>query len=131
MNAQIQAIQSALSVEGSDDRLHDLLVVYSQKLRQTLDKITDCVTNREGKYEKIEELRGEMNGAMEHILNDGEIGNYRSVTKIAAELKRVNDSLDRDIDKVYDLISDANALRDTVADLTMKIANIPLVSTAA
>jgi len=130
MNAQIQAIQSALSVEGSDDRLHDLLVVYSQKLRQTLDKITSCVSDRESKYDHIKLLQIEMSSAMDDMLDaDGE--DHRPVSKIAAELKRVNDSLDKDIDKVYDLISDANALRDTVTDLTMKIADIPLVSTAA
>ena len=133
MNAQIQAITDALTIDndGTPEQLHMLLVNRSQRLRQTLDKVTTCVTDREAKYAKIKELREEMDGAMDHIMNDGESGEYRPVTRIAADLKRVNDSLDKDIDKVYDLISDADALRCEVSDLVQKIADVPLVATAA
>lgn len=133
MNAQIQAISAALAIntDEGEDQLHRVLVNRSQRLRQVIDKITGAVDNREDKYDRIKELRTEMDGAMDHIINDGETGEYRPVTQIAAELKRVNDSLDKDIEKVYDLISEADALRDEIHDLVQMIAEIPLVATAA
>lgn len=130
MNQHVEAIKSALVLDD-DTLMHCVLVQKSQKLRQLLDKVTNSVSDREVKYARIKELREEMDGAMDHILNDGETGDYRPVTQIAAELKRVNDSIDKEIDKVYDLISEADALRREVSDLTQKISEIPLVATAA
>lgn len=133
MNAKIQAITAALTITTDDgqEQLHRLLVNRSQKLRQTLDKITSTVDDRESKYTRIKELREEMDNAMANLLSDDSTDEHRSVTVIASELKRVNDSIDKEIDKVYDLISEANALRSEVTELTQKIADIPLVATAA
>lgn len=133
MNTQIQAITDALSIDldGTPEQLHLLLVNRSQKLRQTLDKVTGTVTDREAKYARIKELRAEMTAATDAMAEDGANQTHRPVTKIAADLKRVNDSLDKDIDKVYDLISDADTLRREVSDIVQKIADVPLVATAA
>ena len=64
-------------------------------------------------------------------VDDCPTNEHRPITQIAAELKRVNDSLDKDIEKVYDLISEADALRSEVSEITRKIADVPLVATAA
>jgi molybdenum cofactor biosynthesis enzyme MoaA len=133
MNAQIQAIRDALTIDmdGTSDQLHHLLVTRSQKLRQIIDKITSAVNGRESKYTRIRELREEMDAAMHAMGTDGPTSEHRPITKIAADLRRVNDSIDKDIEKVYDLISEADALRSEVFEITQKIAEVPLATTAA
>lgn len=131
MNAHIQAIKTALTPDG-DTQLHHELVIKSQKLRQMLDKITTCVTDREAQYSKVRELHSEMKNAMDAMVSDEACNQeLRPVTKIAADLKKANDAIDKEIDKVYDLISAANGLRTEVAELTKQLCDIPLVATAA
>lgn len=130
MNQQVEAIKAALAMDD-DNLLHQVLVQKSQKLRQVLDKVTACVGDREDTYAKVRELRDEMTATMDAMANGDDVSELRPVTKIAADLKRANDAIDKEIDKVYTLIDEADSLRREVTEITQKIAEIPLVATAA
>lgn len=127
MNANVQAINDALTNDAATP-LHEQLVVTSQKLRKQLDKITNTVDSRETRYANIRELQQEMDAAVTAMANGDDPS--RSVKKIAADIQKEHDAIDKDIDKVFDLVNQADQLRDEVTRIATELADVPLTANA-
>ena len=129
MNANVQAINDALT-HNTETPLHEQLVIASQKLRKQLDKVTSTVDSRESRYARIRELQQEMDHAMSLIANGDDPDPQRPIKKVAADIQKERDAIDKDIDKVFDLVNEADRLRDEVTHLASSLADVPLAAGA-
>lgn len=107
---------------NGDEFTHTKLVRKAQEFAREMNKALTVLKKRQGKYDKVAQLKDEMAQAMEHMNDDTWEG--RSVTKIASDLKRANNAIDSDMDKVFEQLDQLQGLQNEIAQLGNKIGNL-------
>ena len=112
-----------------DDFTHRKLVQQSHQLAIRVDKALTVLKKRQEKYSKVKALKDEMAQAMEHMDDDNYNG--RSVTKIAGDLKRANNAIDNDVDKVLDKLDGLSEIQEEVVRLSNLIGSLSFMDELA
>ena len=108
--------------DQNDTPLHDQLLDKTKQLKKRLEGSSRIITNQQAKRERVRQLKDEMAQAMERM--DDDSADERPVTKIAADLKRANDAIDRDMDKALAVVDEIQQLQREVTQLAEQLNSV-------